>query len=288
MDTHEALVRGLTAAVRDGEDPLPVLRAAQDHVAGCSTCRARAAQLLVAALGEEGALLMALAEREEAGELEVAPPPPAFELSFLAEAEGATSSVTSRRGPAGPAGTYSQLPSGSAWQWVTPGPRSDPGQRERRLAGDVRLRVRLSRRHGEASFQGLSDWLQSSVTSSRGSVAAAGRGGAPDGQGEVLTLPDPEGRLQITLAVLASARGDGHISVEVSDLATGRPVERAHVELRADAGGGEGAVTRAGRATFLSVTPGDYTIEVRPAGAAFGARNWRLSLTLEAVETRVP
>ncbi|HEY4688705.1 MAG TPA: hypothetical protein VIK33_05290, partial [Anaerolineae bacterium] len=211
-------------------------------------------RLARAALSDE-ALFRALARIEDVYQLDEPPAYPHFELDRIA-------------------------PPAQRALWRSASPAEGAGRFVRQLAGDVELRVKVYRRKMEASFRGLTDWLSASVTPAHTPVFVPARRSGKTGKGEVLSLPDREGNLSITLAVEAAGQGKAHLGVEVRDLNTDQPIERAQVSLRY-ARGAEVIHTQGGKATFVGLEPAEYTIEVKPARGAQAGRVWQLTITLE-------
>lgn len=226
------------------------LQLAKHHMTWCHTC------------AEEYAQFLELMRLEELGQLEEPKHYPDFDLSFL-----------------------SPDPPPEVWRTTALQSPEDASQRVRQLAKGIELRIKVYKYKMNASFEGLTGWLSSSVMWARAPVVEPVRRGGKKkrvGKGQVLSLPDPEGNLEITLAVQNAGKGRSHLSIELREVRSGRPVEWAKVNLRY-AGGEEETRTRArGKATFQELEPGEYTIEIKPTKGEKAEQLWRFTITLES------
>lgn len=242
------------------------MQAEREHLLHCPQCQKQIARLAGEILGEEALHFLEFIYLEDMGRLKTPPSYPEFNLSFLT--------------PSSPPISQPQI-------WRTAGLPlpGGAGRQIRQLAEGIELRINIYKRKMDASFEGLTGWLSSSVMPARAPVVApVWRGGQKKrtGKGQVLSLPDPEGNLEITLAVQAAHRGKSHLKIEVSEAESGRPLERVRINLR-HATGSQALHTRAGKAVFYELAPDRYTIEVKPVGKGEVSQEWHFDITLESI-----
>ncbi len=253
MQSHDDLVKELKDAAQKGEDLLPILQASREHLIHCVTCLKKVTQLASVVLGREDVLMWALTRLEELDQLKEPLSYPQLDFSFLRQPVWTSSMYISREGSS---------------------------QRIRELA-EIKLSAKIDKRKMSASFEGLSGSLSSSITSGRTPVVEPMRRGQKGGLGQTLTLPDREGNIQITVAVQAASEGTSHLSVEAREMESERPLMHTQVTLhRPD--GNESAPLRQGKARFIGLDPGYYTIEVRPTEGEKANQIWRFTITLES------
>lgn len=252
MRAHEDLVKELKKAAQKGEDLLPILQASHEHLIHCTTCLNNIMQLATTGLERGDVLMWVLTQLEELGQLPEPPFYPRLDFSFLRQPVWTSSMHTSREGIS---------------------------QRIRELA-EIKLQAKIDKRKRSASFEGLSGALASSIISGRTPVVESARRGQKVGMGQTLTLPDREGNIQITVAIQAGSEGTSYLSVEASEIEPDRPLLHAQVILhRLD--GNESASLKKGKAKFIGLDPGDYTVEIRPIQGEKTHEVWRFTITLE-------
>lgn len=225
------------------EDAWAALDGLRGHMASCPACYARLVQLGQSVLSW-GPQMLSL---EAAGQLEEPEHYPRFDLAFLRPPE----------------------------VWATPAKG-----RVRQLAEGVTLRARVLKRKARASFEGLPPWLSPAPAPA---YAAAGptRGEQRGARGQVLSLPDWETNVRVTLTMSATREGKGRLSVQVCELESGRPLESLHISLRGSAGR-ESTPARAGRASFGELDADQYILTIRMTEPGEANPEWRLPITLEA------
>ena len=159
-------------------------------------------------------------------------------------------------------------------------PQQTPGRQIRQLAEGVTLRAGILKRKVRASFEDLPPWLSPFLVPAYTAAPGPSRRARRGARGQLLSLPDCEMNVRVTLTVLATRQGKGHLDVQVCELESGRPLEWLQISLRGSAGR-ESLPAREGRASFSGLDADQYLLVIRTTQPGGAGPEWRLAIAVE-------